>query len=68
MNNICVSCRSQEIFEELMLHFYESPKKILGFLEILSEYDSNHRGKFITQEQIVSILIIILRLFNTEQF
>ncbi|XP_025157159.1 serine/threonine-protein kinase ATR [Harpegnathos saltator] len=45
-----------EIFEELMLNFYESPKKIIGFLEIISEYDSNHRGNFTTQKQIASYL------------
>ncbi|XP_014472413.1 PREDICTED: serine/threonine-protein kinase ATR-like isoform X2 [Dinoponera quadriceps] len=45
-----------EIFEELMLNFYESPKKIIGFLEIISEYDSNHRGNFTTKEQVASYL------------
>ncbi|XP_032688955.1 serine/threonine-protein kinase ATR isoform X2 [Odontomachus brunneus] len=45
-----------EIFEELMLNFYQSPKKIEGFLEIISEYDSNHKGNFATQEQIASYL------------
>jgi len=53
----------QGIFEELMLNFYESPEKIVGFLEIISEYDNNQKGNFRTQEQVVSILqysIIIL--------
>ncbi|TGZ48346.1 Serine/threonine-protein kinase ATR [Temnothorax longispinosus] len=46
-----------EIFEELMLNFYESPEKIIGLLEIISEYDTNQeRGKFRTQEQVVSYL------------
>lgn len=54
-----MSYRLQEIFEELMLNFYNSPKKIIGFLEIISEYDSNHKGKFTTQEEIVSVLIIL---------
>lgn len=49
----------QEIFEELMLNFYESPEKIIGLLEIISEYDSNQKGKFGTKDQVVSILIII---------
>ncbi|KAL6262489.1 hypothetical protein P5V15_007574 [Pogonomyrmex californicus] len=44
------------IFEELMLHFYKSPEKIIGFLEIISEYDTNQRGKFGTHEQVVSYL------------
>ncbi|KAL0107168.1 hypothetical protein PUN28_015590 [Cardiocondyla obscurior] len=44
------------IFEELMLNFYESPEKIIGFLEIISEYDSNQKGKFGTQAQVVSYL------------
>jgi len=46
----------QGIFEELMLNFYESPEKIVGFLEIISEYDNNQKGNFRTQEQVVSIL------------
>lgn len=46
----------QGIFEELMLNFYESPQGIIGFLEIISEYDSNQRGNFNTQEQVVSLL------------
>lgn len=45
----------QGIFEELMLNFYESPKGIIGFLEIISEYDSNQRGNFNTQKQVVSL-------------
>jgi len=45
----------QGIFEELMLNFYESPKGIIGFLEIISEYDSNRRGNFNTQKQVVSL-------------
>ncbi|KMQ96860.1 serine threonine-protein kinase atr-like protein [Lasius niger] len=44
------------IFEELMLNFYESPKGIIGFLEIISEYNSNQRGNFGTQEQVASYL------------
>ncbi|XP_011329801.1 serine/threonine-protein kinase ATR isoform X3 [Ooceraea biroi] len=44
------------IFEELMLHFYESPEKIVGFLEIISEYDNNQKGNFRTQEQVASYL------------
>lgn len=44
----------QGIFEELMLNFYESPEGIIGFLEIISKYDSNQRGNFDTQKQIVS--------------
>ncbi|XP_028046695.1 serine/threonine-protein kinase ATR isoform X2 [Monomorium pharaonis] len=44
------------IFEELMLNFYESPEKIIGLLEIISEYDINQRGKFSTQEQVMSYL------------
>lgn len=60
MKNTCVFYCLQEIFEELMLNFYQSPKKIEGFLEIISEYDSNHKGNFATQERIVSILITIL--------
>lgn len=43
-----------------MLNFYESPEKIIGFLEIISEYDSNQRGNFATQEQVVSTLMTIL--------
>jgi len=50
----------QGIFEELMLNFYESPEKIVGFLEIISEYDNNQKGNFRTQEQVVSILYTIL--------
>lgn len=46
----------QGIFEELMLNFYESPEKIIGLLEIISEYDTNQRGKFSTQEQVVSVI------------
>lgn len=42
-----------------MLNFYESPEKIIGLLEIISEYDINQRGKFGTQDQVVSVLIII---------
>lgn len=41
-----------------MLNFYDSPQKIIGFLEIISEYDSNQRGNFNTPEQVVSILTI----------
>ncbi|XP_020296818.1 serine/threonine-protein kinase ATR [Pseudomyrmex gracilis] len=44
------------IFEELMLRFYESPTKITSFLEIISEYDSNQRGRFDRQEHIASYL------------
>ncbi|XP_025264576.1 serine/threonine-protein kinase ATR [Camponotus floridanus] len=44
------------IFEELMLNFYESPKGIIGFLEIISDYDSNQRGNFNTQKQVASYL------------
>ncbi|XP_025986385.1 serine/threonine-protein kinase ATR [Solenopsis invicta] len=44
------------IFEELMLHFYESPEKIIGLLEIISEYDTSLRGKFNTKEQVKSYL------------
>jgi len=37
----------QGIFEELMLNFHESPQGIIGFLEIISEYDSIHlKGNF----------------------
>lgn len=41
-----------------MLNFYESPEKIVNFLEIISEYDSNQRGNFSTQEEVVSILLL----------
>ncbi|XP_011875240.1 PREDICTED: serine/threonine-protein kinase ATR [Vollenhovia emeryi] len=44
------------IFEELMLNFYQSPEKIVRLLEIISEYDTNQKGNFDTQEQIVSYL------------
>ncbi|XP_011699804.1 PREDICTED: serine/threonine-protein kinase ATR isoform X2 [Wasmannia auropunctata] len=44
------------IFEELMLNFYESPEKIIGLLEIISEYDINQKGKFGTQEQVAAYL------------
>ena len=52
----------QGIFEELMLNFHESPEKIIGLLEIILEYDTTQRGKFDTRKQVVSALIIILRL------
>lgn len=43
-----------------MLNFYESSEKIVNFLEIISEFDSNQKGHFGTQEEVVSILIFIL--------
>ena len=45
-----------------MLNFHESPEKIIGLLEIILEYDTTQRGKFDTRKQVVSALIIILRL------
>lgn len=47
-----------------MLNFHESPNGIIGFLEIISEYDSNQRGNFGTQEQVVSICLISILLFK----
>lgn len=57
---MCINIILQGIFEELMLNFYGSPEKIIGLLEIISEYDTNQRGKFSRQEQVVSVLIITL--------
>lgn len=53
----------QGIFEELMLNFYDSPERIISLLEIISEYDTNQKGKFRTQEQVVSFLIIMFNQF-----
>ncbi|XP_012230547.1 serine/threonine-protein kinase ATR [Linepithema humile] len=44
------------IFEELMLNFHESPEKIVNFLEIISEFDSNQKGNFGTQEEVAAYL------------
>ncbi|XP_076679651.1 serine/threonine-protein kinase atr isoform X1 [Andrena cerasifolii] len=44
------------IFEELMLHFHESPEKIVGLLKIISDYDSSSEKNFITQKGIESYL------------
>ncbi|XP_046813707.1 serine/threonine-protein kinase ATR isoform X1 [Vespa crabro] len=44
------------IFEDLMLKFYESPEKIIGFLRIISDYDGTTRPDFSTHERIVAYL------------
>ncbi|KAK2579409.1 hypothetical protein KPH14_003267 [Odynerus spinipes] len=44
------------IFEDLMLKFHESPEKIVGFLEIISEFDGSTKPSFYTHEKIVSYL------------
>lgn len=40
-----------------MLHFHESPEKVIGLLKIISDYDSSLEKNFITQKGIVSVLL-----------
>ncbi|XP_060828354.1 serine/threonine-protein kinase atr-like [Bombus pascuorum] len=44
------------IFEELILNFHESPKKIVGLLKIISDYDSNADKNYVTHKGIESYL------------
>ncbi|XP_066597912.1 serine/threonine-protein kinase atr-like [Prorops nasuta] len=46
------------IFGELMLNFYESPEKVISYLEIISEYDSHHhKANFNTKEGVALYLM-----------